>query len=136
MALGPSSRTVFNLIMECALITCIFDHWWHELKLEWWPWINWSMDINRHGTTPVRSGAGLGVGMLMVLWLYGFMVLWFYGFIVLWFYGFMALRFYGFMVLCFYVFTKLQNFHFMFSGIYRSKIHDFQEFIVKVFWSI
>ena len=38
-----------------------------------------------------RSGAGVGVGMFMVVWFYGFMILWFFGFMVLWFYGFMVL---------------------------------------------
>ena len=33
---------------------------------------------------PPRSGAGVGVGMLMVLWFYGFMVI-----------GFMVLKSYG-----------------------------------------
>ena len=38
-------------------------------------------------------GAGVGVGMLMVLWFYVCMVftsLWFDGFMVLWLYGFMV----------------------------------------------
>ena len=38
-------------------------------------------------TGPPRSGARLGVGMLMVLWFYSFMVLWFDGLMVLWLYG-------------------------------------------------
>ena len=41
----------------------------------------------RQATESPRSGAGVGVGMLMVLWFHGFMVSWFYG-----------LRFYGFTV--------------------------------------
>ena len=43
------------------------------------------------GLRPPRSGAGMGVGMLMVFWFYGFMVLWFHGFMVSWFYSFMVL---------------------------------------------
>ena len=47
-------------------------------------------------TCSARSGAGVGVGMLMVLWFLGFMVLSFYGFIVFWFYGCIVLWLYGF----------------------------------------
>ena len=40
--------------------------------------------LARQATGPPQSGAGVEVGMLEVLWLYGFMVLWSYGFMVLW----------------------------------------------------
>ena len=53
---------------------------------------------------PPQSGAGVGVGMLRVLWLYGCMVLLFYGFIVLWLYGFIVVYF---MVFCLYGFVVL-----------------------------
>ena len=66
------------------------------------------------------SGAGVGVGMLMVLWFHGFMV---YGFKVCCFYGVIVVWFDGFrvswsIVLWFYghMFAKIVNFHFVFSG--------------------
>ena len=54
---------------------------WHEFQ---WP-------VSQQPAT--RSDAGAGVGMLIVLGLYGF---WFDGLMVLWFYVFVWL--YGFMV--------------------------------------
>ena len=54
---------------------------------------------NNNETTKHRSGARVGVGMLMVLWFYGY-GLRFYGFMILsWFYDFMVswFMFYGFL---------------------------------------
>ena len=56
---------------------------------------------------PPRSGAGVVVGMLRVVWFDGFLILWFCGFMFLWYYGFMALWFCSFMVLLFYSFRFL-----------------------------
>ena len=73
----------------------------------------------RHFLAP-RSGAGVGVGMFLVLWfmvswLQGFMVLCFSGFM---FYGFMRVWLYGFMVLRLLGFKDLQNVHFLFFDGY------------------
>ena len=65
----------------------------------------------RQAPGPPRSGAGVGVGMLMFLWFYGFVIFgfWFCGFMVLWFCGFMVCGFYGCMVLWLYLFVLLFN---------------------------
>ena len=77
----------------------------------------------------------------MVLCVYGFVILWFCGCMVLRFYDFMVSWFRGFMVCGFvvlwlsgfmvygFMLSKISNFHFMFSGRYRSHIQDFQDFI-------
>ena len=66
----------------------------------------------RQATGPPRSGAGVGVGMLMVLWFYGFMDLRFYGFMVLWFYALVITKF------PFHVFRKMLFLYPRFSRIY------------------
>ena len=56
-----------------------------------------------------RSGAGMVVGMLVVLWFYGFKALWFYSFMVLSFmvYAFMVSRFQKLAKLPFHVLRKI-----------------------------
>ena len=71
----------------------------------------------RQATGPPRSGAGVGVGMLMVLWFYGSWFLWFDGFMVWWFNGLMVLWFYGFMVLWFCGFMVLWFIDLWFYGV-------------------
>ena len=58
-----------------------FDFLIKQQKLKNVPTNNSNNGPPRQATGPPRSGAGVGVGMLMVLWIYGFMVFWFYGFI-------------------------------------------------------
>ena len=95
---------------------------------------------------------GVGVGMLMVLWFYGFwfcellvlgfMVLWFYGCMVCWFYGFMVSWFHscmvswfcGFVVLWFYGFIVLWFYDFMVLWFYGCMVSWFYGFMVLWFY--
>ena len=92
-----------------------------------------------------RSGAGGWVGILMVLWFYGF------GCLVCWFYGFMVPRFRKFTKLPFHVFRKmliphprssrfdLTDLHHcsvpVFSEIDKNWVSEISQFTQIIFWN-